>query len=129
VGVNGKLYIIGGFVEGWTPTDEVHEYNRRAIVGSALRPCPHREARWRPPYSMARSTRRGIGWRGRNTAAHEVYDPAANRWTALAYVPTARDHLAVAAVGGRLYAVAGRINGNYSRNLTPNEANSCPGPG
>src|SRR5262249_13059578 len=33
----------------------------------------------------------GIGWRGRNTAAHEVYDPAANRWTALAYIPTARD--------------------------------------
>src|SRR5262249_9026337 len=38
----------------------------------------------------------GIGWRGRNTAAHEVYDPAANRWTALAYIPTARDHLAAA---------------------------------
>jgi hypothetical protein len=35
------------------------------------------------------------GWRGRNTSAHEVYDPAANRWTALAYVPTARDHLRV----------------------------------
>jgi hypothetical protein len=27
VGINGKLYIIGGFVEGWTPTDEVHEYD------------------------------------------------------------------------------------------------------
>jgi hypothetical protein len=24
------------------------------------------------------------GWRGRNTAAQEVYDPASNRWTALA---------------------------------------------
>jgi hypothetical protein len=58
---------------------------------------------------------------GRNTPAHEVYDPAANRWTALAYVPTARDHLAVAAVSGRLYAVGGRIDGNYSRNLASNE--------
>jgi hypothetical protein len=27
VGLNGKLYVIGGFVEGWTPTDEVHEYD------------------------------------------------------------------------------------------------------
>jgi len=64
----------------------------------------------------------GIGWRGRNTPAHEIYDPAANRWTALAYVPTARDHLAVAALGGRLYAVGGRIDGDYSRNLASNEA-------
>jgi N-acetylneuraminic acid mutarotase len=27
VGLNGKLYVIGGFVEEWTPTDEVHEYD------------------------------------------------------------------------------------------------------
>jgi hypothetical protein len=27
VRLNGKRYLIGGFVEGWTPTDEVHEYN------------------------------------------------------------------------------------------------------
>ena len=27
VGLNGKLYVIGGFLEGWTPTDEVHEYD------------------------------------------------------------------------------------------------------
>jgi len=58
----------------------------------------------------------------RNTPAHEVYDPAANRWTALAYVPTARDHLTAAAIDGRLYAVGGRIDGNYSRNLPSNEA-------
>jgi N-acetylneuraminic acid mutarotase len=30
--------------------------------------------------------------------------------------------LAVAALGGRLYAVGGRIDGNYSRNLASNEA-------
>ena len=64
----------------------------------------------------------GVGWRGRNTPAHEVYDPAANLWTALAYVPTARDHLAAAAMDGRLYAVGGRIDGNYSRNLASTEA-------
>jgi hypothetical protein len=40
VGLNGKLYVIGGFVEGWMPTDEVHEYVWRATVGSALRPRP-----------------------------------------------------------------------------------------
>ena len=37
-------------------------------------------------------------------------------------MPTARDHLAAAAIDGRLYAVGGRVDGNYSRNLTTNEA-------
>ena len=46
----------------------------------------------------------------------------ANRWTALAAIPTPRDHLAVAAVAGRLYAIGGRVNGNYARNLDANEA-------
>jgi N-acetylneuraminic acid mutarotase len=27
VGWQGKLYVVGGFVEGWTPTDDVHEYD------------------------------------------------------------------------------------------------------
>ena len=27
MGLNGKLYVAGGFVEGWTPTDEMHEYD------------------------------------------------------------------------------------------------------
>jgi hypothetical protein len=40
----------------------------------------------------------GISWRGRNA----LYDPAVNQSTALAYVPTARDHLALAALNGRL---------------------------
>ena len=44
------------------------------------------------------------------------------RASAARLVPTARDHLAVAAIDGRLYAVGGRIDGNYSRNLASNEA-------
>ncbi len=27
VDLKDKLYVVGGFVEGWTPTDEVHEYD------------------------------------------------------------------------------------------------------
>src|SRR5262249_43029448 len=111
---------------------------RRATAGSGSRPCPPRPARRRPPGSVAKGTPcgalaaavlggkvhavGGVGRHGRNTPAHEVYDPATNRWTALADVPTARDHLAVAAMDGRLYAVGGRIDGNYSRNLASNEA-------
>ena len=51
-----------------------------------------------------------------------LYDPAADRWTVRASVPTPRDHLAVAALDGKLYAVGGRRNGNYGQNLGVNEA-------
>ena len=42
-------------------------------------------------------------------------------WAALAPLPTPRDHLAVAALGGRLYAIGGRVDGRYSDNLAANE--------
>jgi len=28
VGLNDKLYVAGGFVDGWTPTDDVREFTR-----------------------------------------------------------------------------------------------------
>ena len=36
-------------------------------------------------------------------------------------MPTPRDHLAVGVVSDRLYAIGGRIAGNYGRNLKVNE--------
>jgi N-acetylneuraminic acid mutarotase len=38
----------------------------------------------------------------------EAYDPAANRWTTLAPMRCARNHVAGAAIGGRLYVAGGR---------------------
>src|SRR5262245_12387239 len=55
VGWQDKLYVVGGFVEGWTPTDDVHEV-RRTTAGGGSRLYPLRAARWRPLCSMARST-------------------------------------------------------------------------
>jgi len=40
-------------------------------------------------------------------ASTEVYDPATNTWSAGVPLPTARGSLAVAALGGRLYAMGG----------------------
>jgi N-acetylneuraminic acid mutarotase len=81
----------GGFIEGWTPSDEVHEFDPANDTWRSLDALPT------PRGALAAAVLGGkihavggIGWRGRNTPAHEVYDPAANRWTALAYVPTAR---------------------------------------
>src|SRR4029453_15522740 len=100
VGLRDKLYVVGGFVEGWTPTDDVHEYDPSSDRWRRRAPPPPPRA---PPAAAASPPPGGPrgaaglggkiyavgggGWRGRNTQAHEVYDPAANRWTALAHVP------------------------------------------
>ena len=42
--------------------------------------------------------------------AHEVYDPATNRWTRANAMPTARDHLAAVAFQGRVWALGGRTS-------------------
>ncbi|WP_331376031.1 Kelch repeat-containing protein [Sinorhizobium chiapasense] len=57
----------------------------------------------------------------RNAPAHEVYDPANDTWSNRAALPTPRDHLAIAVVGRRLYAIGGRIDGSYASNLAANE--------
>jgi N-acetylneuraminic acid mutarotase len=57
VGWQNKLYVVGGFVEGWTPTDDVHEYDPASDRWRRLAALPTPRGRWRPPCSMARSTR------------------------------------------------------------------------
>jgi N-acetylneuraminic acid mutarotase len=56
-----------------------------------------------------------------NSAAVEVYDPQRNTWAARAPLPTPRDHLATATVSGKVYAIGGRLNGDYRRNLSVTE--------
>ena len=44
-----------------------------------------------------------------------------NRWTRHAPIPTPRDHLAAGVIGGRLYAIGGRVDGSHAKHLTVNE--------
>ena len=44
---------------------------------------------------------------GRTIGAFERYDPATDRWTALAPLPEGRNHPSLAALDGRLYAIGG----------------------
>ena len=46
---------------------------------------------------------------------HEVYDPATNTWTERASMPTARDHLALVAIDGKIHAIGGRVTNPQSR--------------
>ena len=44
---------------------------------------------------------------GETFDAHEVYDPAADRWDVAPAMPTARHGLASAALGGKWYVIGG----------------------
>lgn len=119
---NGKLYVLGGFVnDDFTATDRVFEYDPAADS-------------WQEKTSMP--TARGahvavtvddkiyvIGGEDINAmigdenadalATHEVYDPATDSWTRLASMPTPREHLAAAAIDGQIYVVGGRRQSGF----------------
>src|SRR6267142_1538952 len=46
---------------------------------------------------------------GTTVATHEVYDPATNTWKELAPLPKARDHVAAAAIDGKIHIAGGRF--------------------
>ncbi len=59
----------------------------------------------------------------------EAYDPAMNRWSAQAPIPTARGEAAAGAINGRLYVVGGRVaNTTAAPRLDVNEVFMPPGP-
>lgn len=124
--VNGTLYIVGGF-EGfsWTPSNKVFAYDAK-------------KDRWLKKQNMptARGAL-GVGvWEGKlyaigglgenadgkiNIDANEVYDPLTDRWSEKAALPKARDHLAVAVLKGKVHAIGGRLESDFSRNLAQHD--------
>jgi N-acetylneuraminic acid mutarotase len=54
-----------------------------------------------------------------SVGTHEVYDPAADTWTRLAPLPTPRNHLGAAVIGGKIHVVGGRVPGDME--LTSHE--------
>ena len=40
---------------------------------------------------------------------HDEYDPAADKWRARGLLPEGRDHMGVAAAGGKIYAFGGFV--------------------
>ena len=56
---------------------------------------------------------------------NEVFDTATNRWSLLSPMPTPRNHHALAAIDGKIYAIGGRVgscfSGGWSSNVAANE--------
>jgi N-acetylneuraminic acid mutarotase len=105
--VRGRLYVVGGY----GPAGPLR-------AGYVLT-----SGRWqalpKPPAARAAAGAAGLGGRlyvaggvGAQGLARTmlVYDPSTRRWATVAG-PTRREHLAVAAADGRIYAVAGRTAG------------------
>jgi non-specific serine/threonine protein kinase len=116
VGAGGKAYALGGYTAAGTPLRVAFVLERRA-----WRPIP------RMPYPRAAAgaavvggkivVAGGIGEARRLARNALVYDLRSRRWS-VAPGPTPREHLGVAALGGAVYAVAGRTAGLDTNLLT-----------
>ena len=106
----GRIYVFGGYVNGWEATDRVWAYDpgRNAWEPRAKMPTP-RAAGGATPLGDRIHVVGGSGSGRGNVASHEVYDPTRDAWTRAADLPTPRDHLAVQTVAGRIVASGGNL--------------------
>ena len=110
----GKIYVVGGFLDNKVPTDKLFVYDPAEDQWDELKSIPS-------PIGAALNAEfiDGILYvvGGLNSShipvnTNYAYDPKTNSWTTKSAMPTARQHLATAVVDGKLYAMGGRFLGN-----------------
>ena len=121
VGLDGILYVIGGFSpsesNAWSPVNTLYRFDPKADEWNELQAMPT------PRGALAVTVVQGKiyaigGYDGkRNPGATEVYDPKTDVWETVAPIPTPRDHLAVVSLGHRLFALGGRVHFDYNKNF------------
>jgi hypothetical protein len=124
---DGRLYILGGFRETtFQPVANVRIYDLASGEWSegAPMPTPRGASGWalldgriHVMGGNATADHDHAGERmteDRSVNTHEAYDPAADRWIRLAPMPTPRNHLGAAVAGGRIHAVLGRADGDFT---------------
>ena len=121
--VNGKIYVIGGYISGVGPVDTVYEYD--PVSGSLEREKSHADGarRFGRRYrSTEKSTPSAASAPTAKTPTPtKLMIPRKTAGPSTRRLPTPRDHHAVGVVNGKLYAIAGRINGNHDRSIGDNE--------
>lgn len=127
--LDGKLYVVGGYRENtFSPTGAVRIYDLETGEWSEGAPMPT------PRGALAVAVVDGrihtFGGTIADTAeppsgegvrvtsdgsvnVHEVYDPAADAWSAAPPMQTPRNHHGAVALGSRIHVVAGRAEGDF----------------
>jgi N-acetylneuraminic acid mutarotase len=131
--MNDKIYAFGGFKlpdsgpPAWEPIANAWEYDPAADSWKELAPMPTKRgaaaaaalngkiyviggARMMPD---SEETSIHPARRHMVVGAVEEYDPATNTWRARASLPTPRNHHVVAAAGGRIWVIGGRIGAAF----------------
>lgn len=130
---NGKIYVMGGFTKpksgptAWVPIDNAWEYDPANDTWKALAPLPTK--RGSPTAATVNGKIYVIGGATTNEGAketgihparphrvvgtNEVYDPATNTWETRSPMPTARNHVAVGVVNGKIYVIGGRLGSGF----------------
>ena len=108
VALDGRLYLVGGVVDGGLAADtQVYDPDADRWSSAPGLPTPREHlgaaAAGGRVYVVGGRVR-GVG---NNLAAAEVFDPGAGRWSAVADLPTARGGLAATATAGGLVVAVG----------------------
>ncbi len=116
--VNGKVYYIGG-ITNWPETSVGSVYVYDVASNSFSNGAPMPAGRDRGAGGIAVINGKiylaGGVHDGTTVAWLDVYDPASNSWSSLPDMPHRRDHFQAAAVGGRFWAIGGRISSAATR--------------
>lgn len=130
---NGKIYAFGGFVPprsgppAWVPIDNAWEYDPAKDTWRALAPMPTKRGAAGAAVvngkvyvvggaTVPSGTKETAVMPSRPHLAVgtcEEYDIATNTWRERRAMPTARNHLLVAAAGGKVYAIGGRLGAAF----------------
>ena len=107
----GKIYVVGGYVGNWVPTDTllIYDPNTKTWEYGERMPTP----RGALTAEFVDGQLYAVGGFGTNgtLATVEEYDPSTDSWKTKTSMPTAREHLASAVVQENLYAIGGFAKG------------------
>lgn len=109
----GKIYVVGGFIEDKVPTDKLFIYDPQINEWQEGKSLPS------PRAAMGGEFVNGIlyvigGVNASNIPVNTnlAYDPKTDTWSTKSPMPTERHHLQTEVVDGKIFALGGRILGD-----------------